>query len=795
MSYPTPYIRFRRLPAALPVNLSPADCNPSAMGIQLTAIPLWVMRGTPSLELAFLAKGPRKVPSSPPGVLSADNPLALQGCEVRVYLDTRVTRTADFKSDGTTSGVRLAFVGDMHEVRPAAMGQNQWYAYVASASGLIARAERVAVMAPVDSSTAARFNMNALSVEYDPQTGGKTIGEAVRLVLEDYGVAYRLDANGIGKYAFDPITETAALPAQTLKDLEKLDLVPPFEFRVAGDNVVAAIHQCLDAYCPNYGMMIQPDGMIRFWDIRRYDAAVIDLQEDPVDQLTYSRSTMSSYSRVRLQGGPKVVPYYVQWQYPRENQAYNLDDSPDNDRFTGMLVESFATSTQTNLQAKVAYSHGDWTPSRALISIGTVSTVGTSGSPLPSNQIRLIPDVAATVDGNNPNVKDWLADELTLPDGTPANRRDCRLMIRRKITRASDGLVVSMTGGEFLPTSNDATVTIGPEKSSVVTTSPNVDRPPAYFPSPAYVTEYTYEMFGYSPLTSVVWRQFKVVLDPKDSVEPDNHVRRKLATYFTLPVDNLKQSHIDPSYWRTEDKTWLPRMLVEYRFKTGGVYTYDNFWVGFRIDTLNNVIVLDRPCVVERYPNGTYENLTPPWNDNQDFQIVPYNIKACLPVIDGRHEAVYPPDGSPDVATVKARLGIDRDLPVEIPEWQDGRDAAYAMEHAKHIWQAVERPLVEGGFGWMAGVPDDWWVFGLKDMVVSGETLGVLQAFQVVNESTCDPEQGSGLEDVTLIMTSATLMYGPKSAPYVAVAFSTAKPRISPAMRDFHSFDEMIQRG
>lgn len=812
--FPTPYVYFRnRTTTVLPATLLPSDCNPSDMGVQLSSVPIWLMYGTATLEFAIIGKGPQKVPVSS---VTTDNPWSLQGAEVRVYFDTRVDKTLPFDPLGTTTGtdangdptyVKLVFVGDIHEIRPVASGNTQWFAYSCAARSLVSRAERISVVSPINNSDIARFNMNALKSDYEPQVSGRTIGEALLLLLEDYGTAYRMDQAGIGKYTIDNVNESATLPIQTRDDISKLTLITPFEFRVTGDNIIAGITQTLDQYCPNYQMVILPDGMIRILDVRQVNSYAIDLSGDkPIGNFSLTKSTMASYSKVVVQGGPKIVPYYCQWNLAR---VAGTDNSGDAEKINGNLTEFFDYTGKSNLAAKQAFQWSDYTFSRILLSKGTVSFKDSSNVDLQSNQVRLIPSSASTVDGTNPNLKVWGENELTIVDSSIYNRRDCRLTVNRKIILTGNATAniptanttVSYLSGTFLPTQNTAVV----NNSSVVTTSPNVDRTPSYYQigtAPGqYQVEYTYELHGWKPSGAVSWRRYKVTLDSKPTAEPNTRMTRKLATFFTQPAIDLWYSNVASEY-RTESRTWLPRCLVEYKYPAGTGWSYGSFFCGFRIDQFNRLIVLDRPSAIESTPSGTYADVGPPWDATQTFKYVPYNIKAVLPVYDGRYEATYPADGAVDAngtliqAVVKSSYGIDRTLTVGLSEWQDGRDQAYADVYAKEIWDAVQQPQAEGGFIWVTGYSSEWNPYGITDVedTVTTRKKPKIQGFKITNSSTCNSTDGSGIEDCTLFATSVTVKFANDHMPMTEVAFATAKPRFGAAMHDFHSFEESLQR-
>ena len=834
---PKTYIYFRIRSAPIPATINPDNLNPSSMGIQISSVRTWQIQGTPALEFAAIGKGPKRSPTSAPSAVNPDDVWSLQGAEVRIYHDFRTT-ASPFSPDGVTN-CPLVFCGDVHEIRPLETPESPWHAFACAARGLVSRAERVPVASPIDNSDSIRFNMNALLSEYQPTTGGKSLGNAIKMVLNSFAVAFNLYKNGIGLYTFknssgstvpntiynsttgtyslniDGIAQyavTAELNATTASDLDKITLVPPFEFRISGDNAVASIQQTLDAYCPNFGMIVLPTGLIRFYDMRVFAATPIDLQDEAIDGFSYSKSTLGSYSRVMVRGGPKVVPYYCQWSIPRSDSSSNLDDSPDLLKFNGSLVEFFDSTGLTNTTAKEQFQHSDYTWGRTLLSTGDVY-FSLGNTSLPSNQIRLVPDTGNISGRTTPNLKEWVANELTMLDSGTASRRECRIVVRRKLTSHLGGssVDVRVDSGEFLVSANEEL--LNPATTCNITTAPNVDRPPANTANYTYTSRY--ELYGYTRKGSATWRRYKVQLDGIASTSPlmttQKGMGRILGTVFPSGADGLCFSQIgvnsiayDASRTR---KAWYPECLVEFRQRSGSVWSYNSFWTSFRIDPTNNIIVLNRPAVIDANNNGTtgnYTSKTPPWDTaaangstNQPFQIVPYNIKALLPVYEGTQEAVYPHyDSNGTIASgeteskVKTIYGVNRDLIIHIPDWYDNRDQSYADQYAKELWDSVQQPQIDGGFGWVIGTPDPSTEWDYKGIYANG----TLQGFNVTVSESCNSSTGSGVEECSLIMTSADVRYQTGRKPYTVIGFSTAKPRSGMPMRDFHSFEDHLAR-
>ena len=316
---------------------------------------------------------------------------------------------------------------------------------------------------------------------------------------------------------------------------------------------------------------------------------------------------------------------------------------------------------------------------------------------------------------------------------------------------------------------------------------------------------------------------------------------RILGTVFIVPQSGLAYSNIGGTASSISASatrmTQNPECLVEYRERSLNtlnqlIWTYRTFWASFRIDPVNNAIIISRPVVLDsgnqpQYlagETGVFTDKSPPWDTNtaatlvpnQPFKIVPYNIKALLPVYEGTQEAVYPHHyangtlyAGESEAVVKNLYGIERDLILHVPDWFDNRDQSYADKYAKEIWASVQQPQVEGGFAWVNGTPDiymtgtskEWDYRGLIDSLEivppSNEAVTPvrkLQAFTITVTESCNAETGSGVEDCPLILSATEVRYQSGRKPYTVATFSTAKPRAAMPMHDFHSFEEHLAR-
>jgi hypothetical protein len=210
---------------------------------------------------------------------------------------------------------------------------------------------------------------------YDATRAGRTIGEIIADVLTFDDNATLLDGLGIGNYtSLSPPT----LPTVTTDDLDALTVIPPYPVYVQGEKLLGAIEQVLTNVYPNYVMEIQPDGTIRFTNLRACTNHVLTLDgDDLIEPTEIARDCSNNYSRVVVRGQPQI-----------ESVVVTLSE--------GTLQEDFAWGSYTNAQAKTNWSVSDYNEAGSSQDAGSCTCNST---------------LSVTVDSDS-STANWTADEL-----------------------------------------------------------------------------------------------------------------------------------------------------------------------------------------------------------------------------------------------------------------------------------------------------------------------------------------------------------------------------------------------
>jgi hypothetical protein len=243
-------------------------------------------------------------------------------------------------------GTSPVFAGDVVGFVDTYLDQVGW-AREYRALGLINRAEHIPVTDAVTLTDTSAWNLPADDPAYVASRAGQTVGQIIQAILTMGVNASPLSAAGIGAYtSSSPWT----LPSATLADLATLTVIPPWRASIAGERLLSAIEQFLQTCHPNHWCHVQPDGTIRFLDLRTYAASTLTLGADPrLDMPSLSRDIADCYSRVLVRGFTQVQGMAVQTQpWPGSSLA------------DGGLAEDFAHDGLTDAAAKSAWQPSDW---------------------------------------------------------------------------------------------------------------------------------------------------------------------------------------------------------------------------------------------------------------------------------------------------------------------------------------------------------------------------------------------------------------------------------------------------
>lgn len=133
----------------------------------------------------------------------------------------------------------------------------------------------------------------------------------------------------------------------TLSDLAALTVIPQGRVTISGERILQSLEQFVQSYHPNHWLHIQPDGTIRFLDMRSPTNNTLTLGGDPrlgMPQLT--RDYSECFTQVIVRGNTLAVGMTLQ-----------TSPWPGSGSSDGGLQEDFAWGSFNNAQAKA-----NWTP-------------------------------------------------------------------------------------------------------------------------------------------------------------------------------------------------------------------------------------------------------------------------------------------------------------------------------------------------------------------------------------------------------------------------------------------------
>lgn len=141
---------------------------------------------------------------------------------------------------------------------------------------------------------------------YIPDLIGLTVGQIVAKVLQVPATAQALDAIGVG--GFSGLPDDPILHAETLADLESLNVVPRRGVILSGVGVLNQVEDLIGQWHRRFLLYVRPDdGVIRVFDIKSLPGQSLVVagdsgEFDPVDWPSYDRSVEGCYSQVRIVG-------------------------------------------------------------------------------------------------------------------------------------------------------------------------------------------------------------------------------------------------------------------------------------------------------------------------------------------------------------------------------------------------------------------------------------------------------------------------------------------------------------
>ena len=197
------------------------------------------------------------------------------------------------------------------------------------------------------------------STDYLASRAGRTVGQIFTDVLTMTVNAQKLNAYGIGNYTGLP--SAPALPSTTVSDLSALTWIPPGPITFGGEKLLNAVESLLAQIAPTYCFRVQPDGTMRFLNLRAFTAHTLTLGTDPILPTPLARDTDGCYSQVVVRGAPVAEMF-----------LFSLSNG-------GLSEAPFAHDGLTVAQAIAAWTFADWQGNGSLPSGLATCTVLLSG--------------------------------------------------------------------------------------------------------------------------------------------------------------------------------------------------------------------------------------------------------------------------------------------------------------------------------------------------------------------------------------------------------------------------------
>jgi hypothetical protein len=206
------------------------------------------------------------------------------------------------------------------------------------------------------------YNLSAdnQAADYLASRAGRTVGQILTDVL-----TMSVNAASLAAFGF-------SVSGATTTDLAALTLIPPAPVYFGGEKFLGAVEALLSSWAPNITLWVQPDGVLRFLDLRSFTPHPLTIDDSPptIYPTPISRDCGGSFSQVEVRGAGIAEPFL----FALSNTAGNgLSESP------------FAWGGHTVAAAKALWTPADFTqPGLAGSTAGLVGTVDSGTCTCPS---------------------------------------------------------------------------------------------------------------------------------------------------------------------------------------------------------------------------------------------------------------------------------------------------------------------------------------------------------------------------------------------------------------------------
>jgi hypothetical protein len=434
----------------------------------------------------------------------------------------------------TTSSI-LIFSGDVVGYIDRPMDGIGWVREY-RALGLINRSDYVPVTDSESLTDTAVFNLSGTDPNFVGSRAGLTVGQICTEILTGATVSTALHAAGVGAYT--SLGPPAVLPSLTTSDLAALTIIPQGRVAVSGERVLNSIYEFVRIWHPNHWLHVQPDGTIRFLDLRAAANNTLTLGGDPrlgMPQLT--RDYSDCYSQVEVRGNTLATPMTLQTApWPGSSSA------------NGGLEEDFAFGSTTSAAAKAAWVPADFNQP------GLNESSNDAGS-------CTCPDTLHVTVTSSSTTQTWPSDFWS-----QANGQGVIFVYADAITDIGQFFSANIVANTALTAGGTSTLTL--------------DRP---LPN---VSFNSYQIWGLAVGESLVYRKYLVA---------NAAVGQALLNYFPFPVAIQIAAVADAA-----SLTSTPQGFVQYF--ANGVNDSNGINVtalAITVDPVNGIIYFDRPTAIQ----------------------------------------------------------------------------------------------------------------------------------------------------------------------------------------------------
>lgn len=533
--------------------------------------------------------------------------------------------------------------------------------------------------------------------------GGGGSGAVVTAAVSAGAVTgYTVVSPGTG-YFTTPTIVVSTLPALTISDLNGLGYIPQSQTNILGERVLQALEGVVQASHPNHWLHVQPDGTLRFLDLRGYSPLTLTLgSADRVELPELNRDWSGCYQRVVVRGFTLTQAI-----------TFGVKPFPGSGLADGGLTEDFAHDGLTNAQAKTAWSSIDFQqpgqPQGGATGIASLSgqsvskisadvqgygytsappvTVSGGGGSGATATSTLTGDKVTGYTVTAPGTGYTSRPNVTVGPPAGAGQYDqgtctCPSTTTIRVTSSNtgatwpadywsqtdsghhgDGIAQSDTLTGFLQFEHFRVLT-NTSLAAGGTSDLTIDTP---LPSTNYTS---YRLFGTASGSANVWRKYTV----RAPYGP--HIRQYFEHAMAFRQSNGTAAELTSTATAT----------IFHSADGSGNAPFVTVPMGLTVDPATSHIYLNKPAAMVFSTDGR----TP---------VAPDDVQVFLPCQVGQLLAVYPPDiaGIPQYAGTSHTVeGLSRTKYVSVNEWRDYSNQANMNLFAQELHGAICDTVVEG---------------------------------------------------------------------------------------------------